>query len=117
MAFKLHKRAISWLSLILILGILTPSAVKLSHAISGHSKEQKCLSHGTNHIHSANFHCDFHDFTLANKVFFTSSFVYLPVEVPEIGHFEIGYHFIFKPFKTEFHALRGPPEVLMSTAI
>jgi len=117
MAFKLHKRTISWLSLILALGILTPSAVKLAHAIYGHSQEQKCLAQGTNHIHSASFHCDFHDFTLASKVLFSSSFAYVPVEVPEIGHSEIGYHFIFKPFKSVYHALRGPPQVLISTAV
>ncbi|RIV45889.1 hypothetical protein [Flagellimonas pelagia] len=117
MAFKLHKRAISYLSLVLALGILTPSVVKLAHAIYGHSQEQKCLAQGTNHIHSANFHCDFHDFTLASKVFFNSSFTYLPVEVPEIVHNETAYHFVFKPFKAQYHALRGPPRVVTSTAV
>lgn len=110
MASILHKRVRFCLSLILTVGIFTPSLVKLSHAIYGHSQEKHCVAYGTDHIHSADIGCDFHDFTLASKVLFTSSFDYEPLDLPEFGHCETHYSLVFKPFKKEFHALRGPPQ-------
>lgn len=66
---------------------------------------------GTNHIHSSDFHCDFHDFTLASKVLFTSSFTYMPLEAPLFEGPNTLYSFVFKPCKKVYHALRGPPQV------
>ncbi len=91
--------------------ILAPSVIKLGHALYGHSQEEKCIAYGTNHIHDGNLDCDFHDFTLANKVLFNSSFTYVPVEIPEIRYTTNIYTFIYKPKEVSFRALRGPPSV------
>ncbi|MER3373664.1 MAG: hypothetical protein RIM83_03420 [Allomuricauda sp.] len=107
----LNKRIAIYVSLVLTIGILTPSAIKLAHAIHGHAQEKKCVSHGDQHIHDADFHCDFHDFALASKVFFTSSFIYTLVEAPEFGQPQTFFVYHFKSHKKEYQALRGPPQV------
>jgi len=107
----LNKRIAIFASLVLTIGILTPSAIKLAHALNGHSKEKRCIAEGTKHIHDADFHCEFHDFTLASKVFFTFSFVYTPVEAPEFGQPQTLFDYHFTSLKKEYKALRGPPQV------
>lgn len=106
-----NKPIAVYVSLLLTIGILTPSAIKLAHALHGHSKEKRCVSYGSKHIHDVNIHCDFHDFTLASKVLFTSSITYTPVEIPEFGHPQAFYVYHFSSLKKDYHALRGPPQV------
>lgn len=91
--------------------MLAPSIIKLGHALYEHNQEEQCIAYGTNHIHDGHLDCDFHDFTLANKVLFNSSFTYLPVEIPEIRYTTSIYQFIYKPKEVAFRALRGPPSV------
>lgn len=105
----LHKRTIIIVSLIMVVGIMAPSLIKLGHALHGHSSEEKCVSYGTNHIHSSNFDCDFHDFTLASKVLFFSKFVYTPVEVPKPIYSSTYLSTVFEPYSEEYLALRAPP--------
>lgn len=111
MAPVFHKRALIHISLVLAVGILTPSLVKLSHAIYGHSQEKHCVAYGTDHIHSSDIGCDFHDFTLVSKLLIGTMFSYELIDLPEFGHFEINYSFSFTSFKTDFQVLRGPPQV------
>ena len=91
--------------------ILAPTIIKLGHALYEHNQEEHCIAYGTNHIHDGNLDCDFHDFTLANKVLFNTSFTYIPVEIPEIRYETSIYQFIYKPKEVSFRALRGPPSV------
>ena len=107
----LHKRIAIYVSLVLTIGILTPSALKLHHALFGHAKEKRCVAEGTKHIHGSDIHCDFHDFTLVSKVFFGTSFVYTPVQTPEFGQPQTFFVYHFKSHKEEYQALRGPPIV------
>lgn len=111
MTSLLSKRSIAVVSFALALGILTPSALRLTHLLFEHSKEKRCIAEGTKHIHEADFHCEFHDFTLVSKVFFGSSYEYVAVEIPIIGHQNSFYTSFFKPYQKEFLALRGPPIV------
>ncbi|MBO0323319.1 hypothetical protein J0X14_13505 [Muricauda sp. CAU 1633] len=111
MTLFLNKRIAIYVSLILTIGILTPSALKLHHALFGHTKEKRCVSHGAKHFHDADIHCEFHDFTLASNVFFGSSFIYTAVEVPQFGQPQTFFVYHFKSHKKEFKALRGPPQV------
>ncbi|MEZ4811038.1 MAG: hypothetical protein R2819_11825 [Allomuricauda sp.] len=105
------KRIAIYISLVLTIGILAPSGLKLAHALHGHNKEKRCVAYGTDHIHSADVHCDFHDFTLASNVFFASSFAYTPLEAPSFDCPNTFYTSLFKPYKTAYLALRGPPQV------
>lgn len=111
MTSLLPKRIIAVVSFVLALGVLTPSAVKLSHALFGHSKEKRCIAEGTKHIHEADIHCEFHDFTLVSKVFVASSYEYVCLEIPIIGHQHNFHNSFFKPYQKEYLALRGPPTV------
>jgi len=108
---NLHKRILIFVSLVMAVAILAPSIIKLGHALYEHNQEEPCIAYGTNHIHSGDLDCDFHDFTLANKVLFNSSFTYITVEISEIRYSSTHYNFIFKPLKVAFQALRGPPTV------
>lgn len=107
----LNKRIAIYVSLVLTLGILTPTAMKLHHALFGHVKEKRCVSHGTKHFHDADIHCEFHDFTQTSKVFFSTPFVYTPVQTPEFGQPQTFFVYHFKSHKEEYQALRGPPQV------
>jgi hypothetical protein len=111
MITNLHKRILILASLLMAVAILAPSIIKLGHALYEHNQEEQCIAYGTNHIHDGNLDCDFHDFTLANKVLFNSSFTYIPVEIPEIRYTTSIYTFIYKPKEVSFRALRGPPSV------
>ncbi|WP_421802813.1 hypothetical protein [Flagellimonas sp.] len=111
MITNLHKRILISASLLMAVAMLAPSIIKLGHALYEHNQEEQCIAYGTNHIHDGHLDCDFHDFTLANKVLFNSSFTYLPVEIPEIRYTTSIYQFIYKPKEVAFRALRGPPSV------
>ncbi len=91
--------------------ILAPTIIKLGHTLYGHNQEKQCVEYGSNHIHDGNLDCDFHDFTLANKILFNSSFTYIPVEIPEIRYSSSVYTYIYKPKEVSFRVLRGPPSV------
>lgn len=117
MASLVYKRIYVFIALVLTVGILTPSLVKLHHAFNGHSLEKQCIAQGTDHIHSSDIGCEFHDFTLVSKLLISTAFTYELVVIQEIGHYETYYSFIFKPFKTNFQTLRGPPSVSLSLAV
>ncbi|MHA7831175.1 MAG: hypothetical protein ACX93O_08735 [Flagellimonas sp.] len=104
-----HKSILLLGSLLMTAAILAPSVIKLGHALYEHSQEEQCIAYGTNHIHDGNIDCDFHDFTLANKVLFNTSFDYVLVDIPLIRYSSTNYTFNFKPHKIPFQALRGPP--------
>ncbi|WP_420322457.1 hypothetical protein [Flagellimonas sp.] len=106
----LPKRLASLVSLVLIIGLLTPSAIKLAHAFHGHSKEKRCVSQGTNHIHDVDFDCDFQDFTTVSKVFF-ASVDFSSLEVITFDTPSTFYSFLSYQNKKEQLKLRGPPHV------
>lgn len=105
----LPKRIGTIVSLIMTVAILAPSMIKLGHALHGHNSEKKCVSYGTNHIHSTDFDCDFHDFTLVSKVLFSSHFVYTPVEVPKIVYSSTYLSTVFESSSAKHLASRAPP--------
>ncbi|WP_318308335.1 hypothetical protein [Flagellimonas crocea] len=111
MISDLYKRILIFGSLMMAMAILAPSLIKLGHTLYEHSQEKHCVAYGTNHIHDADLDCDFHDFTLVNKVLINTSFNYIPVEIPTIKYTTSVYTYIYKPKEVSFRALRGPPAV------
>ncbi len=107
----LHKKTTFFLSLILTIGILAPSVIKLGHSIYEHNSEKQCVAQGTVHIHDGDLDCDFHDFNLASKVLFSPVFENVSIEVPYVALQTDFYVTSFKPHKFSYHALRGPPVV------
>lgn len=111
MIVNLYKRILVLSSLLMVLAIMAPTIIKLGHALYEHSKEKQCIAHGTNHIHDGDLDCDFHDFTLVNKLLFSTAFVYTSVKIPEIRYTSSIYTYTYKPKEVSFRALRGPPSV------
>ena len=111
MAFFHHRHTRLLIALIMAVGIMAPSMIKLGHAFHGHWEEQQCVALGTDHIHSGGLECDFNDHTLASKLLFTSQFIYLPVEVPK-PHYTITYFsLVFESFERQDLSPRAPPAV------
>ncbi|MGW9686162.1 hypothetical protein [Flagellimonas sp. 2504JD1-5] len=106
----LPKRFASFVSLLLVIGLLTPSAIKLAHALHGHSKEERCVSQGTNHIHHIDFDCDFQDFNTVSKVVFTSV-DFSSLDTITFDSPSTFYSFLLNQNKKEQLKLRGPPNV------
>jgi hypothetical protein len=106
---KPHKHILIIGSLLMTVAVLAPSFIKLGHTLYEHHNEKKCIDYGTNHIHDGHLDCDFHDFTLVNKVLFTSSFNYTPVNTPDLTYVTAYYAYVYKPIKASFQSLRAPP--------
>src|SRR5690606_28073355 len=103
---KIHpKRAIQIIALVMALGILAPSMIKLGHTFHGHWDESQCLDVGKVHIHKGGLNCDFNDHTLASQIFFASQFIHIPVEVPKPHYSNTYLSLVFE----SFHGLDLPP--------
>ncbi len=98
---------LSLASLILVLCMLMPAFLNLSHAIHGHN-EQKCSSDITLHLHEAEFDCEFQKFKLTKQLY---------AELPNVNLFSApffekrgisAYHFLSESEILPF-SLRGPP--------
>ena len=104
------KRLAIYIALVLTMGMLTPSAIKLAHALHGHDQEERCVSQGTNHIHHIDIDCDFQDLTTVSKVFF-ASVDFSAIEVVTFDSASTFYSFLLNQNKKEQLKLRGPPSV------
>ncbi|MCL6266063.1 hypothetical protein [Flagellimonas myxillae] len=106
----LPKRLAVLASLVLTIGMLTPSVIKLAHTFHGHAEEEHCVSYGTNHFHDIEVDCDFQDFNTVSKVFF-ATFGFDSITTSPLEYHNTLYSFLFIPFKGEQVSLRGPPVV------
>ena len=103
----MKKIATSVLSLLLIVAILAPSVLKLSHAFFEHH-EQLCQELSSVHIHEIELDCDFQKYKLSSLNYPTFSNVDVPfATIPKKEIFNY-YSFLSKYQKLHF-ALRGPP--------
>jgi len=97
-------------TLIIVVSILVPTAVKFAHVFS-HHKHQVCKEGNKTHIHKVDLDCEFHKFQLNknftfNKLAFT---LFSPQEKPiEIVS---QYQFISEYQHLQF-SLRGPPSLV-----
>jgi hypothetical protein len=96
-------------SLLLVVSIFAPYAIKISHGIYEH-KEFNCISHGELHIHEVEFDCDFQKFKLTTQFY--------PVFIDDLSVFSIALQgqdderYIFLTKFQQFHfSLRGPPNI------
>ena len=101
-AFKLTTLAI-------VLSLILPFAVKLSHAFNHHEHEV-CLGEFQTHLHNSDLDCSFYKFKTSNSFTFTlfqSELVF--VQANHRVH-ESQYEFISNYQKLQ-HSLRGPPQI------
>ena len=96
-------------SLLIIAAILTPSIIKLSHAIYGH-EEQQCKIIGSLHVHEVEQDCDFQKFKLSPQYhIILADIEKLSTPVIKEKNLDL-YSFLNKYQKLHFE-LRGPPLV------
>jgi hypothetical protein len=94
-------------TLLLVLCILAPIAVKLSHAIYEH-ESLECSEPAAIHVHEIELDCDFQKFKLSTQYYSVpTKFENKIVAVERVKNFNF-YTFLSKYQKLHF-ALRGPP--------
>ena len=100
------------LAVVLVLAVLFPSALKLSHAFT-HHKHNVCsedTEHNT-HFHQSDIDCNFFNFKLTKQYHFNNS----PIHLVSIkSNFKISdsqYEFASDYQKLQT-ALRGPPQLI-----
>ena len=95
------------LSLLLVAFLITPSIIKVAHALIEHEHLQ-CEAVGELHIHGIELDCDFEDFNISpqNHSFLVDVPKPLLIDISKRINFQ--YTFLSKYQELHF-ALRGPP--------
>ncbi|MEP5254077.1 MAG: hypothetical protein ABJQ39_03380 [Winogradskyella arenosi] len=100
------------LAVVLVLAVLFPSAIKLTHVFS-HRSHKVCKVDGNKktHFHESDLNCDFYKFQLNNTQFFVSSnYDLLEEAITEKTYFS---HYIsFEDYQHLSRFDRGPPVVI-----
>ena len=107
MKFFRNQSFIFTFCLLLVAFLVTPSIVKIAHALVEH-EHLECKAVGEPHIHEVELDCDFQDFNLSPQ--FNSTLVEVPR--PLIIHIsnKIASQYTFLSKYQKLHiALRGPP--------
>lgn len=94
-------------SVLLIVAILAPMVVKLSHALFEH-QEQLCQELSSVHMHEIELDCDFQKFHLSSFDYPSFTKVNVPLQILSKKEIINYYSFISKYQKLHF-VLRGPP--------
>jgi len=98
------------LTIALVLVILTPTAVKLTHVFQ-HHKHQFCIGVQKTHFHNLNVECEFYKFKVNHPLTFsTVSFEAIPFEntfIPIKSQYRFTNHYQHLHF-----LLRGPPQLV-----
>lgn len=103
---KQHKIVVI-LSLLLVVSLLVPSAVKLAHVFEDH-KHEVCLDNSSTHLHTLDLDCEFYKFKISSQLFHKFKNVnFINIE-DNHGITDSQYHFISQYQRLQF-SLRGPP--------
>lgn len=100
------------MAIVLILAVLIPSVVKLTHAFN-HHHHMVCvddLNHST-HFHQLDLDCDFYKFKLSNQFYFESNHKTLQDNEDNFKIIASQYQFVSDYQKLQT-ALRGPPKTV-----
>ncbi|WP_296384811.1 hypothetical protein [Winogradskyella sp.] len=100
------------LALILVLAVLLPSVVKLTHAFNHHTHEV-CESdnEATTHFHESDLECDFYKFKLTKNQFFVLS-KYEKNAKFQFSKQKLDYYISFNNYQQLTRFLRGPPQLV-----
>ncbi len=95
----------------LVLSVLLPSAVKLTHAFN-HHKHEVCDSDNElkTHFHKSDLDCDFYKFKLTNNLFLVfNNYEILPQKTAtkQLS----SYYISLKNYQHSTRFVRGPPQV------
>ena len=100
------------LAFLLVLAVLLPSAVKLSHVFTHHTHEvcENDQSLDT-HFHESNIDCDFYKFKLTTQFYLQNKLVTLTSPEENFKITDSQYEFVSDYQKLQT-ALRGPPQMI-----
>ncbi|WP_246067737.1 hypothetical protein [Changchengzhania lutea] len=102
--------AFKTVTVLLILTLLVPSAVKFSHIFANH-KHEVCLGEQTTHLHEFDLDCEFYKFKLNTAYTFEVLTVDFLSRIKSTEPIASQYFFISK-FQRLQTALRGPPALV-----
>jgi hypothetical protein len=96
----------------LVLAVLLPSAVKLTHAFNHHTHEV-CESdnESVTHFHESDLDCDFYKFKLNKNQFFTIINSEVRLYNPFLKQ-EVNYYISFNNLQQLIRFQRGPPRLV-----
>lgn len=99
-------------AIFLVLGVLSPSLVKLAHAFNHHQHEV-CENQDLNstHFHKTDIDCEFYKFKITKNVFFSSP-ENEPIVKTYLQKLEDSYYQFFIPHQQLTSFLRGPPRLV-----
>ncbi|TLP79633.1 hypothetical protein [Maribacter sp. ACAM166] len=107
MSFVRNKILNPLVAIILLVGLLGPYFVKISHALYEH-EELHCASKDELHVHAVEFNCDFEHYHLST--FFYPEFNYPHfLEVTPITKAIINNYYYLSKYQQLHFVLRGPP--------
>lgn len=95
-----------------ILAVLLPSAVKLTHAFNHHNHIvcNDDIDHDT-HFHASDLDCDFYKFKLTKSQFFTLHKYEEASKVPHVNEI-LSYYISYNNYEQPLQFLRGPPQLV-----
>ena len=97
----------SILALFLVVAILSPAIVKLSHALYEH-EEQLCHEIGSVHVHEVELDCDFQKFNLAPQ-YYPHFVKAIKVHAKITRKKDFNYYSFLSKYQKLHFTLRGPP--------
>jgi len=98
---------IKGIAMILLVAIILPSAVKLTHAFKNH-KHEVCTNTLDTHFHEVEIDCEFYKFKLNNNFTVAFNEIIIFNNNNNYSTFYSKYRFL-KSYKNFGIALRGPP--------
>ncbi|WP_426430540.1 hypothetical protein ACPX19_13390 [Winogradskyella sp. HB-48] len=100
------------LSLVLVLSVLLPSAVKLSHVFN-HHKHEVCKndSNSTTHFHEIDLDCEFYKFKL-NTNYYSGFYTYETIIQNNFSKLNACEYLFLRTHQQNTSHLRGPPTLV-----
>lgn len=99
----------------LVLAVLLPSAIKLTHAFNHHTHEVcEFDDNSSTHFHQSDLDCDFYTFKLNKNQFFVLSQNEEQIEIP-YSKLSLEHYVSLHNYQQLSRYLRGPPQLVSST--
>ncbi len=102
-----QKHIVVFLSLLLAIGILTPSILQFSHFTIGHT-HVSCDDDRQTHFHQTDFDCKLYDFQHAPQILYTPPTYTFKIIIPTREKINSDYSYVNNKQKLYF-SLRAPP--------
>ncbi len=110
MSFAKEHIVFKLLTMLLVLTLLVPSAVKLAHVFE-HHKHEVCQGGDNTHIHKVDLDCEFQKFQINNN--FTFSKIVLDVfQLNENSKTIVSQYQFLSKYQHLHFSLRGPPALV-----